>query len=193
MADSIPEGAGISLGGRGYVSTVMTPRWGPFLLATLLLACLPWGDPLLGQGTRSPGDSGSVRAFLDRHWQRPISPQGPAPARFSVIEKALNPESCGACHPAQLADWRTSLHSRSMGPGLTGQLAEITQSDPESARLCFSCRTPLAEQQPEVPGGGRFAKNPAFDRGLQRQGLVCTACHVRKHEHFGPPRRDGSL
>lgn len=134
-----------------------------------------------------------MRAFLDGHWQSPISPQGPAPARFSAIEKALDPESCGACHPAQLADWKTSLHSRSMGPGLIGQLAEMTRSDPESARLCLSCHAPLAEQQPDVPGRGGLVKNPAFDRGLQRRGLVCAACHVRKHERFGPPRRDGSL
>src|SRR5262249_42448563 len=171
----------------------MTRRWGSILRAALLLACFSWGDPALGQGTRSSGNSKSVRAFLDRHWQRPIAPQGPAPVRFSVIEKALNPGSCGACHPSQLADWGTSLHSRSMGPGVTGQLAEMTRSDPESARLCLSCHAPLAEQQPEVPGGRGLAKKSAFDRGLQRQGWVCAACHVRKHERFGPPRRDGSL
>jgi hypothetical protein len=35
--------------------------------------------------------------------------------------------------------------------------------------------------------------DPAFDPALQTRGIVCAACHVRAHERFGPPRRDGSL
>lgn len=122
--------------------------------------------------------------WLSRHWARPLAPQGPPPARFSALERSLAPESCGACHPVQFTDWKSSLHAASMGPGVAGQLTEMWRSDPESARLCLSCHAPLAEQ---VPG------SPAFDAGLQAKGLVCAACHVRNHERFGPPRRDGSL
>lgn len=121
--------------------------------------------------------------WLGRHWARPLAPQGPPPARFSALEQSLAPESCGACHPVQFADWTSSLHAASMGPGVAGQLAEMWRSDPESARLCLGCHAPLAEQAPGTP---------AFDAGLQAKGLVCAACHVRRHERFGPPRRDGS-
>src|SRR6266702_1632734 len=52
-------------------------------------------------------------------------------------------------------------------------------------------RVPLAEQAPPVPGA--LARNPAFDPALRARGIPCAACHVRGHERFGPPRRDGSL
>jgi len=132
---------------------------------------------------------GGDRSFLERHWQRPIPPQGSAPRRFTPIERSLAPASCGTCHPAQLADWKTTLHARSMGPGVTGQLGTMWRDDPESTRLCLSCHAPLAEQQPQTDAG---KTNPAFDPELTRAGLACAVCHVRRHERFGPPRRDGS-
>ncbi|MGH7391553.1 MAG: multiheme c-type cytochrome [Candidatus Rokuibacteriota bacterium] len=140
-------------------------------------------SPVAGDSTREPPDRATVQGFLRRHWQRPIPPQGRPPAAFSALEASLDPQSCGTCHPAQLADWTTSLHARSMGPGMTGQLAEMWRTDAESARLCLTCHAPLAEQQPE--------NRAIFDGALHRQGLVCAACHVREHERFGPPRRPG--
>jgi len=144
------------------------------LLGTTLGVAWAGGDSRLIQPV-TPAE----RQFLDRHWKVPIPAQGPAPAGFSPLEASLAPESCGTCHAAQLADWRTSHHARSMGPGVTGQLVEMRQSDPETARHCLTCHAPLAEQQ----DGG--------DTSLQRKGLVCAACHVRGHARFGPPRRDG--
>lgn len=94
----------------------------------------------------------------------------------------MTPQSCGTCHPAQLSDWKTALHARSMGPGVTGQLVELWRTDPESARLCLTCHAPLAEQQPE--------NRAIFDAALQGQGVACAACHVRRHQRFGPPRRE---
>jgi len=132
-----------------------------------------------------------VETFLARHWRAPLAPQGPPPARFSPLEASLAPEACGTCHPAQLADWTTSLHSRSMGPGVAGQLVEMLESDPGSALSCLTCHAPLAEQAPRVPA--TLAPNPAFDPALARRGIPCAACHVRGHQRFGPPRRDGSL
>lgn len=149
----------------------------------VVLALFCWTIPAAGDDRRRPLSS-AEEDFLTRHWRRPLAPQGPAPPRFSAIEKSLASESCGSCHPAQFADWTTSLHARSMGPGVMGQLAGLIQTDDESARLCLGCHAPLAEQQP---------KSPAFDQALQQRGLVCAACHVRRHERFGPPRRDGSL
>jgi hypothetical protein len=132
--------------------------------------------------------------FLRQHWARPIPPQGRPPARFTPLEASLLPESCGTCHPAQLADWKGSRHAQSTGPGVKGQLVEMLGSDPESALGCYVCHAPLTEQQEKVATRqGGFAANPAFDANLQARGLACPACHVRGHERFGPPKRDGSL
>ena len=133
----------------------------------------------------------SVESFVARHWRTPLSPQGPAPARFTPLEASLAPEACGTCHPAQLADWRTSIHAAAMGPGVAGQLAELRVREPATALGCQNCHAPLAEQMPLVPG--TLADNPAFDAALGARGIPCAACHVRGHERFGPPRRDGSL
>ena len=144
---------------------------------------------IVGASVPAGGDVVTDQAFLDRHWRRPIAAQGVAPARFSALEKSLASASCGTCHPAQLADWKSSLHARSMGPGVTGQLVDMWRDDPESARLCQSCHAPLAEQHPHAAGG---RANPAFDARLQHEGLTCAACHVRRHERFGPPPRASS-
>ena len=69
-----------------------------------------------------------------------------------------------------------------MGSGVAGQLKVLWKSDPESARLCLTCHIPLAEQEPE--------RREIFDARLMSQGIVCAACHVRKHRRFGPPRRE---
>jgi len=82
-----------------------------------------------------------------------------------------------------------------MGPGVAGQLVEMLESDPESAQSCLECHAPLAEQAPKLRGspGEAFRPNPAFDARLHPRGITCAACHVRRHERFGPPRRDGTL
>ena len=138
------------------------------------------------------GISRAEREFLTRHWRRPIRPQGPPPTSFSPLERSLAPESCGTCHPAQLADWKTTRHSKAMGHGVAGQLVEMRRTDPDTARSCLTCHAPLAEQSAEIEGPRGPASNAAFDAGLQQQGLVCAACHVRQHQRFGPPLRDGS-
>ena len=135
----------------------------------------------------------NVEEFMRRHWRAPLPPQGPAPATFSALESSLRPEACGTCHPAQFADWRTSWHAAATGPGVAGQLVEMLETDPASALGCLGCHAPLAEQAPLARDGGRLVPNPGFDTGLHREGLPCAGCHVRRHERFGPPRRDGTL
>lgn len=160
--------------------------------------------------------------FLARHWQTPIPPQGKPPAHFSSIEGSLDPESCGVCHRAQYEDWSGSLHSKSMGSGVVGQTMELIHDNPKMALLCYSCHAPLTEQQEKVVkkkggtpsrvkkrhrpsasppdaledgGGGEltFKTNHAFSASLQAKGLSCAGCHVRGHQRFGPPKRDGSI
>ena len=62
-----------------------------------------------------------------------------------------------------------------------------------SASGCYACHAPLAEQRPFIRAGAGFEKNPDYDPTLADKGVPCAACHVRGHERFGPPRRDGSL
>src|SRR5881409_2123256 len=143
-------------------------------------------------GTAAVG-ADAIQDFLRRHWRPPLAPQGPPPARFSPLEASLHPEACGTCHSAQFADWRESTHAEAAGPGLEGQLVEMLESDPRSALACLTCHAPLAEQSPLVAEGNEVRPNPAHDVSLRAKGVPCAGCHVRGHERFGPPRRDGSL
>ncbi len=109
----------------------------------LPLVLFPWGSRTGAAGPT--GLSRAEREFLEHHWRRPVPPQGPAPARFSPIETSLAPASCGVCHPTQFADWQTTIHSRSMGPGVAGQLADMVAGDPASVLDCLTCHAPLGE------------------------------------------------
>jgi nitrate/TMAO reductase-like tetraheme cytochrome c subunit len=135
----------------------------------------------------------SVTEFVRRHWALPLRAQGPPPKGWNALESSLEPKDCGTCHPVQFGDWRTSVHAVSMGPGIAGQLDEMAASDPSSAIECYLCHAPLAEQSPAIRTRAGIVPNPAHDASLRGQGVVCASCHVRGHQRFGPPRRDGSL
>jgi len=159
-------------------------------------ACLVASAGRLAVGDPPPAADREL-LFLERHWRVPIPPQGRPPARFSALEVSLDPESCAVCHRPQYDDWKGSVHSKSMGPGVVGQTMELIQDDPSTALLCYGCHAPLAEQQEKVRRAkgsrSRLEKNPAFLASLQSKGLTCAGCHVRSHRRYGPPRLDGSL
>ena len=114
------------------------------------------------------------------------------PAGFSPGEAALDAASCGSCHVRQFADWQTSLHAKAMGPGVLGQLLDMAPDASEEHQACIRCHAPLAEQAGDL---ARAIAGPGVttgSAGLHRQGLTCAGCHVRGHERYGPPRRDGS-
>jgi len=134
----------------------------------------------------SPSRAEALGPFLDAHWALPVPAQGPAPEGFSPLEASLDPASCGACHPEQLADWQTSLHADAYSPGFAGQLIEGSLASPDQQRNCQTCHTPLEEQQL----AGADGASPHGDPALRQAGLICAACHVRAHERFGPPRRE---
>lgn len=137
----------------------------------------------------------AIREFLARHWSSPIAPQGEVPPAFTPVEASLAPEACGACHAAQWTDWKSSLHSRAIGPGILWQLRAMGQGEGND---CLRCHAPLAEQKalmalelgwPRAPS----APAPSWVPGdLHRQGVVCAACHVRRHERIGPAARAAS-
>jgi hypothetical protein len=163
----------------------------PSMRLRLRAACAATAAVLLGAAAAAGADL--VQDFIRRHWTQPLAVQGPAPARFAPLEASLHPESCGSCHPAQFADWRESLHAAASGPGVAGQLVEMRESDPSSAHACLVCHAPLGEQAPLVAAGRQLQDNPSYDASLAGKGVPCAGCHVRGHERFGPPRRDGSL
>ena len=163
------------------------------ILVGALVAALGARLPAAGQPGRPTTTSPAEQDFIRQHWRRPIAPQGPPPPTFSPQERSLEPAACGACHPVQFGDWRTSIHAQSMGPGIAGQLVELLRAEPATARSCFACHAPLAEQSPLIRTDGGLVTNPVHDADLQRQGVVCASCHVRGHQRFGPPRRDGSI
>ncbi|MFQ5846724.1 MAG: multiheme c-type cytochrome [Candidatus Methylomirabilales bacterium] len=157
------------------------------LVSMLPLACFAQGDRAGERWTET-----AQLAFLQRHWQTPIPLQGPPPTTYSQLEASLQPESCGVCHPQQYRDWKSTLHARSMGPGVRGQTQAFVGRDPATALLCYSCHAPLAEQAEKLQDQGTFLDNPQFNPDLHRKGLTCAGCHVRNHERYGPPYREGS-
>lgn len=166
------------------------------LIALSLLGWLrwaPWAQE--SQAHASPAAADAVASFLARHWADPIAPQGEPPAAFSPLEASLGPEACGQCHPRQWADWQSSLHSRTMGPGIGWQLHVMSQP---KADACLRCHAPLAEQRSLVaiergwPNAPRTPPPGYVPPDLHRQGLVCAACHVRRHARFGPPPRQAA-
>lgn len=171
----------------------MSRPWRPLLLASLALTVVGASGPRSG-GSAGPGPiTDTDEAFLERHWRMPLAPQGEPPASFTAVERSLQPADCGTCHPAQYEDWRASIHARSMGPGIVGQLGPLMRRDPAGARACLVCHAPLAEQSPLVRGANGLTPNPMFDAALQGHGVVCASCHVRQHQRFGPPPRPDAL
>jgi len=161
-------------------------RW--LLAAAALLAAVAAVVALWPAPTPDPAQ------FLAQHWQRPLPPQGPPPAAFSALEASLDPAACGQCHASQYADWRGSLHSRSMTAGILWQLRLLPQAE---ANQCLDCHAPLAEQKALLARehgwtGAPAQPPPAYvPTDLGHAGLTCAGCHVRRHQRFGPPPRPG--
>jgi len=136
----------------------------------------------------------SVEAFLDRHWDHPLAPQGPPPATFSERAASFDPADCAACHPARHRQWRESRHAHAMGPGVLGQLRAMP---PRRAESCLRCHAPLGEQRQSLaralgwPRADDAAPLPGYvPADLHARGLACPACHVREHTRYGPPAQN---
>lgn len=110
------------------------------------------------------------------YWALPIGPQGSAPPGYHSLAAQVEADACGVCHPKQHQEWRTSLHAKADSMGLLGQLPAF---DAATQRQCLECHAPRAEQQALWFEQGTAALG-------QLKGVDCTACHVRKHQRFGP-------
>lgn len=134
---------------------------------------------------------GDFDPWLAEHFNDPIDLQGDAPTDWTEIEASLSPESCGACHPQQLADWKTSWHHLGMGPGMMGQLVDANDG---LVKACQRCHAPNAEQYPRLKDeDGAYQENPQFDSELRLQGLTCAGCHVRDWTRYGPPSEEHAV
>lgn len=136
----------------------------------------------------------SIEAFLDRHWEFPLPPQGSAPIDFAFYERSLDATSCGKCHTSQYQDWKTSRHSQAMNAGIRWQFDVFSQAD---SNKCMDCHAPLAEQKALVALEQGWPNAPALGPpdyvppDLHQQGLTCAACHVRAHARYGPEHHLG--
>ncbi len=134
----------------------------------------------------------SVDDFLQQHWPAIIPPQGEPPQGYSAQEASLDPDDCGACHAAQFEQWRGSLHHQTMGLGIQWQLQLMDQQQGDK---CLACHAPLAEQKALTAMHQQWPNQPSaavpawVPKQLADDGLVCAACHVRRHQRFGPPPR----
>ncbi|MBI5681959.1 MAG: hypothetical protein HZB79_08345 [Deltaproteobacteria bacterium] len=129
---------------------------------------------------------------MQRYWERPIP--------FQNTKFPLYPDACGECHKDQHENWKDSLHSRAVGPGLLGQLGKDFKSvptNPESSMSCYFCHAPMTEQA-EVKtgamgkgqGASNYIKNQSFDNRLKLSGVSCSVCHLRKGKVYGPQKRE---
>ncbi len=165
----------------------------PLSIAAGLLLVAGCGDPPKPHAPplrELPATVGPVEAsdWLRAHFAVPLAPQGPAPEGANALEARLDPEACGACHPAQLRDWSESWHAIGVGPGVLGQYLDWDGVDDAMVAKCNRCHAPLAEQQLRVQGeDGAWIDNPVAEPGARERGLTCAGCHVRGHTRYGPP------
>lgn len=164
------------------------------LSAALLLACIQEQDAPAGHAPpldQIPVAGGELEPsdWLTAHWQFPVPAQGPPPDGWIELEAALDPQTCGTCHPQQYADWQESWHHLGMGPGVMGQLVDWDGSNDTLVGQCQTCHAPMAEQHPRLKQGEEWVDNPLLDAEQRAAGLTCAGCHVRQHDRYGPPKQ----
>ncbi len=104
-------------------------------------------------------------------------------------DKARDPERCGVCHQAQLADWKGSRHRVAHSNAIyqAGLMAE-----PKA--FCVYCHSPLEGQADEVIANldwyasqdprthGRAAPAALQPEPQAQHGISCAVCHFRDGE-----------
>jgi cytochrome c551/c552 len=149
-------------------------------------------DAMVGIFIAPPSRYVAPDSFLTAFWQTPIPAQGRAPAAYDSAALSLHPEACGECHVRQLEDWQTTIHSKSMGPGVLGQFVDEAERNPQFVENCQLCHAPASEQHPALSNGGdEYASNPDYDANLHQKGMPCqSACALWSAAWFSPFRTD---
>ena len=154
-----------------------------WLFALTLPAICLCGAGLAEIGIEVQGE----RTDPSNYWQRPLAPQGSPPAEWTALEQSLAPEDCRQCHMDQFQQWRRSRHAQAFSPGLVGQLLNF---DTAVTADCMHCHAPLAEQLVAFEAARALGvAHVREQQGLAAAGNGCGGCHLRQHEHFGPPQR----
>lgn len=143
-------------------------------------------SPLLG--TTSWGE-----VLLKDYWERPLATGSQLFNKTMKAKSGISestPEKCGICHSGQYKDWSVALHSKSAGPGLTGQLNPV--ANPEEAISCYFCHAPSKEQHimSAKHDNEGYTYNQEFNNGIQKSGVSCFVCHMRKGRIYGPPQSE---
>lgn len=133
-------------GSRGVVS--------PALLAVLWVSMPALAVP--GTACFAPSELASVSG-------QPLKPD--------VFTEA---ETCGACHEAQLKDWKGSLHSQAHEDGIYRAFADLARQEGGDPLyiFCSACHAPAAVVTGEIPG-----RPHTF---LTKEGVTCDGCHLVK-------------
>lgn len=129
--------------------------------------------------------------FLETHFSESISLQGNPPSGFSNLEKSLDPNSCGTCHPTQWNRWKDSFHAKAVGSGILWELPRLTLAE---SQKCLRCHSVLPETKEYIveqvghPANLSQTWAAYIPKGVETNGVFCASCHVRNHVRFGPPK-----
>ncbi len=111
-------------------------------------------------------------------YEQPLADGRKKPAGFPDIRA----QTCGQCHQAQYAEWKTSIHAAAWTD------PQFVEERRKGAKwLCVNCHTPLQVQHRQFPTGlidgdverPILVDNPDFDINLQQEGITCAGCHLR--------------
>lgn len=111
--------------------------------------------------------------------------------------KTLSAQECATCHQEIFDEWSTTIHSQAW----TDPYYQVDLAFDGSQQICLNCHIPLDRQQENLVLGFRdqdrsdpiLKPNPDFDSDLQKEGVTCTACHLREGKILGTYGGDDSL
>ncbi|MBF0278901.1 MAG: hypothetical protein HQM13_13960 [SAR324 cluster bacterium] len=130
-----------------------------------------------------------ARQWAIRHWQTPIPLQGKPIREHQLLAQEISAQDCRKCHIEKYEEWSSSLHSRSIGPGVIGQYLVFNGREKSE---CNICHAPMTEQWEQTLGVDKeWNNNGNFNKVLFEEGITCAACHLRQHQRHGPPLKPG--
>lgn len=98
------------------------------------------------------------------------------PVQPQFSSAAFHPaESCAACHPGHVEQWKSSTHAYAMRDPLFRALVAVRSQDFQGARdtFCTQCHSAIAARATETKPGFRFEELSS----MALEGVTCEACH----------------